>query len=60
MSIDEIAIIASLITGFATLTVAAFLAFQLRLQHIDSKTDLELNSERKNVQETLPEPRKKI
>ena len=42
MSIDEIAIIASLITGFATLTVAAFLAFKLRLQHIDSKTDLEL------------------
>ena len=42
MTIDEMAIIASLLTGFATLTVAIFLAIQLRMQNIDSKTELEL------------------
>ena len=42
MDINQITILASLVTGFATLSVAIFLAFQLKLQHRDSKKELEL------------------
>ena len=51
MDWDQIAIVAQIASGFATLAVAIFLASQLRLQHQDAQRELTFASE--NRQENL-------
>ena len=51
MDWDQIAIVAQIASGFATLAVAVFLASQLKLQHQDAQRELTFASE--NRQENL-------
>ena len=47
MDWDQIATVAQLVTGAATLAVAGFLSSQLRIQHRDSERDFAFANETK-------------